>query len=170
MLISRQDLLFDDRKKPLIKFRDMYEAINNIHKWCETATKHLEKQTQTASGEEIKEETTGADILSELRQLEFLLNKSEEIKIKGRLHFEDDFVEIKDLISEATLVKVDEHICQLEDVKKLVSDKRDALRKKAEDENLIDDNCQPGNMEATDHPDRYNAWENIILVFYVFHL
>ena len=141
MLISRQDLLFDDRKKPLIKFRDMYGAINNIHKWCETATKHLEKQTQTASGEgeDIKEEMTGADILSELRQLEFLLNKSDEIKIKGRLHFEDDFVEIKDLISEATLVKVDEHICQLEDIKKLVSDKRDALRKKAEDENLIDD-------------------------------
>ena len=63
-------------------------------------------------------------------------------------------MEIKDLISEATLVKVDEHICQLEDVKKMVSDKRDTLRKKAEDENLIDDNCQPGNMEATDHPDR----------------
>ena len=149
----------------------MYEAINNIHKWCETATKHLEKQTQTqaASGEEIKEETSGAGILSELRQLEFLLSKSEEIKIKGRLHFEDDFVEIKDLISEATLVKVDEHISQLEEVKKLVSDKRDALRKKAEDENLIDDNCQPGNMDATDHPDRY-CMENIILVFYVFDL
>ena len=58
----------------------------------------------------------------------------EEIKIKGRDHFEEDFVEIKDLISEATLVKVDEHINKLEEVKKKVSDKRDALRKRAEEE------------------------------------
>ena len=152
MLINRQDLMFEDRKKPLIKFRDMYEAINNNINWCETATKHLDKQTQ-ASGEEIKEET-GADILSELRQLEFLLNKAEEIKIKGRAHFEDDYVEIKDLISEATLVKVDEHISKLEEVKKIVSEKRDILRKKAEEENLINDNCQTGTMDATDHPDR----------------
>ena len=80
MMINRQELLFEDRKKPLIKFRDMYEAMNNINEWCETATKHIDKQAATS--EESKEET-GADILSELRQLEFLLNKSEEIKIKG---------------------------------------------------------------------------------------
>ena len=151
MMINRQDLLFDDRKKPLIKFRDMYEAMNNITDWCEAATTHIEKKT---NNEEVKEET-GADILSELRQLEFLLNKSEEIKIRGRTHFEEDFVEIKDLISESTLVKVDEHINKLEEVKKKVSDKRDALRKKAEDEKLIDDNCPTENMEdVADHPGR----------------
>ena len=154
MMISRQELLFDDRKKPLIKFRDMYEAMNNINNWCETATKHMEKKKRNENeGEEMKEET-GSDILSELRQLEFLLNKSEEIKIKGRTHFEDDFVEIKDLISEATLIKVDEHISNLEEVKKKVSDKRDVLRKKAEDEKLIDDECPTGNVDIADHPDR----------------
>ena len=151
-MINRQDLLFDERKKPLIKFQDMYEAMNNINNWCETSTKHLEKP---ASANDEQKEESAADILSELRQLEFLLNKCEEIKIKGRDHFEEDFVEIKDLISEATLVKVDEHINNLEEVKKKVSDKRDALRKRAEEEKLIDDNCPAGNPEATDHPDRY---------------
>ena len=149
-MITRQDLLFDDRRKPLIKFKDMYEAMNNINDWCETATKHIEKQT--ASGE--NKEEAGAAILSELRQLEFLLKESEEIKIKGRTHFEEDFVEIKDLISEATLVKVDDHISKLEEVRKRVSDKRDVLRKKAEDEKLIDDSCPTGAMDSTDHPDR----------------
>ena len=102
-MINRQELLFEDRKKPLIKFRDMYEAMNNINEWCETATKHIDKQSETSDA---TKEETGADILSELRQLEFLLNKSAEIKIKGRTHFEEDFVEIKDLISETTIVKV----------------------------------------------------------------
>jgi len=155
MMISRQELLFDDRKKPLIKFRDMYEAMNNINNWCETATKHMEKKRneENKGTEEMKEET-GSDILSELRQLEFLLNKSEEIKVKGRTHFEEDFVEIKDLISEATLIKVDEHISHLEEVKKKVSEKRDLLRKKAEDEKLIDDECPTGNVDIADHPDR----------------
>ena len=75
-MISRQELLFDDRKKPLIKFRDMYEAMNNINNWCETATKHMEKKRneENKGTEEMKEET-GSDILSELRQLEFLLNR-----------------------------------------------------------------------------------------------
>ena len=148
-MITRQELLFDDRRKPLIKFKDMYEAMNNINDWCETATKHIEKQQSETSKEE-----ASASILSELRQLEFLLKESEEIKIKGRTHFEEDFVEIKDLISEATLVKVDEHINKLEEVKKKVSDRRDALRKKAEDEKLIDESCPTGNTDLADHPDR----------------
>ena len=171
-MISRQELLFDDRKKPLIKFRDMYEAMNNINNWCETATKHMEKKRneENKGTEEMKEET-GSDILSELRQLEFLLNKSEEIKVKGRTHFEEDFVEIKDLISEATLIKVDEHISHLEEVKKKVSEKRDLLRKKAEDEKLIDDECPTGNVDIADHPDRLDIstnsiLNNVLLIFY----
>ena len=39
VLINRQDLLFDDRKKPLVKFRDMYEAINNIHNFANASAK-----------------------------------------------------------------------------------------------------------------------------------
>ena len=52
------------------------------------------------------------------------------------------------------LVKVDDHINKLEEVKKKVSERRDALRKKAEDEKLIDDNCPTENMDVSDHPGR----------------
>ena len=151
-MINRQQLLFDDRKKPLVKFRDMYQAMNNITTWSESATKHLEKENPQKEGEE-----TG-DLLSELRQLEYLIKESEEIKIRGRTHFEEDYVEIKDLISETTLIKVDEHINKLEEVKNKVCEKRDELRKKCEDEKLLDeDNFEPGgsgNLSTTDNPDK----------------
>ena len=130
----------------------MYEAMNNITTWCESATKHLEKENSQNQGEESR------DLLSELRQLEYLVNESEEIKIRGRTHFEEEYVEIKDLISEKTLIKVDEHINKLEEVKNKVCEKRDELRKKCEDEKLLDeDNLDPGgvgNLSATDNPDK----------------
>ena len=153
VMMNRQQLLFDDRKKPLVKFRDMYEAMNNITTWCESAVKHLEKETNQKSEEETP------DMLSELRQLEYLVNESEDIKIRGREHFEENYVEIKDLISEKTLIKVDEHINKLEEVKNKVCEKRDELRKKCEDERLLDDDnhVEPGscgNISATDNPDK----------------
>ena len=153
-MMNRQQLLFDDRKKPLVKFRDMYEAMNNITTWCDSATKHLEKEKNPKTSEE------APDLLSELRQLEYLVTESEDIKIRGRTHFEDDYVEIKDLISEKTLIKVDEHINKLEEVKTKVCDKRDELRKKCEEEKLLDDdNCDNGglgvgNVTSEDNPDK----------------
>ena len=93
-------------------------------------------------------------------QLEYLVTESEDIKIRGRTHFEDDYVEIKDLISEKTLIKVDEHINKLEEVKTKVCDKRDELRKKCEEEKLLeDDNCDNGglgigNVTSADNPDK----------------
>ena len=85
----------------------------------------------------------------ELRQLEYLMSRARDIKIRGRADFEDDFDEIKDLISAKTLVTVDDHITKLEDVKKKVSDRRDTLRQKATDEKLIDD------TSSVDIADRY---------------
>ena len=75
-MINRQQLLFDDRKKPLVKFRDMYEAMNNITTWCESAVKHLEKETNQKSEEETP------DMLSELRQL--VLSWTLEIQVYKR--------------------------------------------------------------------------------------
>ena len=154
-MMNRQQLLFDDRKKPLVKFRDMYEAMNNITTWCESAMKHLEKENNQKEGVE------APDLLSELRQLEYLVSESEEIKIRGRTHFEEDYVEIKDLISEKTLIKVDEHINKLEEVKTKVCEKRDELRKKCEDEKLLEDETldtdgrgPSGHNSGPDNPDK----------------
>ena len=67
------------------------------------------------------------------------MSRARDIKIRGRSDFEEDFDEIKDLISAKTLITVDEHINKLEDVKKKVSERRDLLRQKATYEKLIDD-------------------------------
>ena len=85
--------------------------------------------------------------------------KARDVKIRGRLDFEEDFDEIKDLISAKTLITVDEHITKLEEVKKKVSDRRDLLRQKATDEKLIDE------TSSVDLADRYQklniSWNNL---------
>ena len=58
------------------------------------------------------------------------MSRARDIKIRGRSDFEEDFDEIKDLISAKTLITVDEHINKLEDVKKKVSERRDLLGQK----------------------------------------
>ena len=155
VMCKKQEILFLERRRPLLKFYDMYEALDNISEWCESATKHLEKEPpkegeeQEQEPEQKQEEEQEQDVLSELRQLEYLMSRARDIKIRGRADFEDDFDEIKDLISAKTLVTVDDHITKLEDVKKKVSDRRDTLRQKATDEKLIDD------TSSVDIADRY---------------
>ena len=147
----------------------MYEAMENISEWFESATKHLEIEASKCiegqepgeePGQELGQESEQdqpqkpadkqeQDVLSELRQLEFLMSRARDIKIRGRSDFEEDFDEIKDLISAKTLITVDEHRNKLEDVKKKVSERRDLLRQKATDEKLIDD------TSSVDLADRY---------------
>jgi len=181
VMCKKQEILFLERRRPLIKFYDMYEALDNISEWCESATKHLKKEEKKLVPKEEEEETKlleteennlpekekpkdgekpkevegqeedVADVLSELRQLEFLMSRARDIKIRGREDFEEDFVEIKDLVSEKTIVIVDEHITKLEEVKKKVSDRRDILRQKAPEEKVIDDACS---VDITDRKEK----------------
>ena len=157
VMCKKQEILFMERRRPLLKFYDMYEAMDNITEWCESATKHLEKEASKSveskeSGQQEAEKQPmeqEQDVLSELRQLDYLMSRARDIKIRGRKDFEEDFDEIKDLISAKTLATVDEHITKLDDVKKKVSDRRDLLRQKATDEKLIDD------TSSVDLADRY---------------
>ena len=77
------------------------------------------------------------------------MSRARDIKIRGRSDFEEDFDEIKDVVSAKTLITVDEYINQLEDVKKKVTERRVLLRQKATDEKLIDD------TSSVDLADRY---------------
>ena len=43
VMCKKQEILFLERRSPLLKLYDMYEAMENISEWCESATKHLEK-------------------------------------------------------------------------------------------------------------------------------
>ena len=58
-----------------------------MSKWCDSAEHHLAREHSRTTDEQ--------DILSQIRQIEYLISKSRDIKIRGRLDFEEDFDEIK---------------------------------------------------------------------------
>ena len=45
-----------------------------------------------------------------------MMIKARDVKIRGRLDFEEDFDEIKDIISAKTMFKTDDHIQRMEEV------------------------------------------------------
>ena len=103
-----------------------------MSKWCDSAEHHLSKEQARNSDEQ--------DLLSQIRQIEYLLSKSRDIKIRGRLDFTEDFDEIKDKISAKTLFKTDDHIERMEEVKNRVLARLESLREKAaEQEDSIDE-------------------------------
>ena len=103
-----------------------------MSKWCDSAEHHLSREKAGSNEEQ--------DILSQIRQIEYLISKSRDIKIRGRLDFEEDFDELKDIISAKTLFKTDDHIQRMEEVKKRVMSRVEALRDEAaEQEDSIDE-------------------------------
>lgn len=108
------------------------QALENMSKWCDSAEHHLNKD-QTRNNDE-------QDLLSQIRQIEYLMSKARDVKIRGRLDFEEDFDEIKDIISAKTLFTTDDHIQRMEDVKNKVVARLELLREKAADqEDSIDE-------------------------------
>ena len=81
-----------------------------------------------------------ADVFSQIRQLDYLLSKSRELKLRSRADFEEDFDEIKDIISAKTMFKTDDHIQRMEEVRAKVVSRLEMLREKAaEQEDSIDE-------------------------------
>ena len=103
-----------------MKFLDLFESLENVGKWCDTATQHLNREQDMDRGDQ--------DVFSKIRQIDYLLSKSRELKIKSRLDFEDDFDDIKDFISAKIMFSVDDHLKQLEEVKMKVIERREGLR------------------------------------------
>ena len=102
------------------------KALENMSKWCDSAEHHLNREQSRTTDEQ--------DILSQIRQIEYLISKSRDIKIRGRLDFEEDFDEIKDIISAKTLFNTDDHIQRMEEVKNKVMSRLECLREKAADQ------------------------------------
>ena len=71
------------------------------------------------------------DVLSQIRQIDYLLSKARSMKLKSRVDFEEDFDDIKHLITAKTLFAVGDKIKQFEEVKRDVSNRRTQLRDKA---------------------------------------
>jgi len=148
IMCKRQEILFTDKRRALMKFLDLYESLDNMTKWCSTASQHL-------SRDEDMDRPGEGDTLSQIRQIDYLMSRSRDIKIKSRLEFEEDFDEIKELIAAKTLFVVDDKIAQLEEIKRAVIERREVLREKAAKDPTISINC-----ENTD--DLYSRREKIL--------
>lgn len=119
IMCKRQELLFLERRRALLKFLDLFESLENIRKWCQTATEHLSRD---------KDQDRDQDLLSQIRQIDYLMSKSRDIKIKSRAGFEEDFDDIKTLLSAKTVFQVDDSIDELDRNLKAVVDRRELLR------------------------------------------
>ena len=75
------------------------------------------------------------DVLSQI-------SKSRDLKLKSIVDFEEDFDDIKDLISPKTLFMVDDKLNQIDEVKQEVIDRREMLREKASKDPNISTACE----------------------------
>lgn len=74
VMCQKQELLLQDKRQILHKFLDLMESLETLNKWCVTATEHLNRVL------ELQEE----DAFSQIRQIDYLLSKSRELKLRTR--------------------------------------------------------------------------------------
>ena len=134
MMCKKQEVLFLERRGALLKFLDLFDGLENMSKWYTTVTQHLNRDQDMDQG--------GQDIFSQIRQIDYLLSKSRDLKIRSRVNFEEDFDDIKDLISPKTLFMVDDKLNLIAEVKQEVIDRRDMLREKASKDPNISTACE----------------------------
>ena len=140
IMCKRQEILFLERRQTLLKFLDLFEELEKLSKWCTTATQHMNMDQDMDRDQ---------DILSQIRQIDYLISKAKEMKIKSRLDFEEDFDDIKHLISAKTLFSVGDKIKQFEEVKKEVTARGTSLREKAAKDPHLPLNCDNSNDLTT---------------------
>ena len=76
-------------------------------------------------------EADSGDVFSQIRQLDYLLSKSRELKLRSRADFDEDFEEIKDSMAAQTVFAVDDGLERLESVTFRVMRRREELRARA---------------------------------------
>ena len=76
-------------------------------------------------------EDPSGDVFSQIRQLDYLLSKSRELKLRSRADFDEDFEEIKDSMAAQTVFAVDDGLERLESVTFRVMRRREELRARA---------------------------------------
>ena len=74
---------------------------------------------------------TDEDVFSQIRQIDYLLSKSRELKLRSRREFEETFDELKEMLAPQTIFAVDDALDQLETVTVQVMQKREELRSRA---------------------------------------
>ena len=117
---ARLDANLGAKRRSLLKFRELFDALDSLCKWSTTADTHIERDNDE-----------NQEAFSQIRQIDFMLSKSRELKLKSRVDFEADFEVIRDSMSAQTLFAVDDAIERLEAVTFRVMQKREQLRSKA---------------------------------------
>ena len=114
--------MLTEKRRILHKFLDLIDGIEAANKWSASALNHLSRQDSNLSDE---------DVFSQIRQIDYLLSKSRELKLRSRREYEETFDELKDMLAPQTIFAVDDALDQLESVTVQVMQKRDDLRSRA---------------------------------------
>ncbi len=138
MMCAKSERALDEKRRLLHKFLELFDSLALLSKWCATATGHLERSE--ADSARLHPGGGGddeLDVFSQIRQLDYLLSKSRELKLRSRAEFEEDFDDLKEAMSPQALFAVDDGLDQLEAVTFRVMRRREELRAKAVRYNII---------------------------------
>lgn len=132
MICQKLELMLNEKRRLLHKFLDLMDCLDLVAKWCTTATDHLDLRDLNQS-HRIEPNGSGPDedVFSQIRQIDYLLSKSQELKLRSRQDFEESFDEIKNFMSAQTLFAVDDSLERLDAVTYRVMQRREELRSKA---------------------------------------
>ena len=67
IMCKTQEILFLERRQTLLKGLDLFEGLDSLSKWCSTTTQHLNMDLDM---------DRDTDILSQIRQCDYLLSKA----------------------------------------------------------------------------------------------
>ena len=99
---QKLDVMLHDKRRILHKFLSLMEDVEAINKWSITATEHLDRDedldrpgvpmmTAGGNGEVVE---IGENTYSQIRQIDYLLSKSRELKLRSRHDFEENYDEM----------------------------------------------------------------------------
>ena len=126
-MVQKIDCMLQERKRILHKFLDLMDGIDAANKWCNTALNHLERTVESSPRSSLSDE----DVFSQIRQIDYLLSKSRELKLRSRRDFEETFEELKEMLAPQIIFAVDDALDQLEAVTMQVMQAREELRSRA---------------------------------------
>ena len=129
MMYKRLDMVLDEKRRILHQFLGLFDSVEDVSGWCNTTSNHLEESKRRC--EQLGAEGQQEEAFSQIRQIDYLLSKSRELKLRSRKDFELKWAEIKDMMSAQTLFTVDDALGQLEAVTYLVLSRREELRTSA---------------------------------------
>ena len=119
----------EEKRRVLHKNLDLMEAVDALNKWCGTASDHLDSGCDLEAPAGPTDVTSSSDPFSQIRQIDYLLSRSRELKVRTRNDFENCYDDIKDVsVSAQTLFAVDDALERFGAVSAGLMQRREQLR------------------------------------------